>query len=50
MRAGSARGSTAAKGSARSNISKTTSGKAAGGVVKTIILPHEDVNRLASEA
>ena len=50
MSAGSARGGPQAKGSARSNISKTTTGKTAGGVVKTIVLPHEDVNRLSSEA
>ena len=36
--------------SARSGFSNASTVKSAGGVVKTIILPHEDINRLGSEA
>ena len=46
--AGSARSGTAAA-SARSGFSSSSTQKA-GGVVKTIVLPHEDINRLGTEA
>ena len=45
--AGSARGGTAT--SARSGFSSSSTQKP-GGVVKTIVLPHEDINRLGTEA
>jgi len=45
--AGSARNGAPAA-SSRSGISNASS--RAGGVVKTIVLPHEDINRLGSEA
>mgnify|MGYP007082947757 CR=1 FL=1 len=38
-----------AKTSARSGLSSASTAKT-GGVVKTIVLPHEDINRLGSEA
>lgn len=48
VRAGSAKGA-APQSSARSGFSSQTTNKT-GGVVKTIVLPHEDINRLSSEA
>ena len=41
----------AAKGSARSKLSSQASSRSkGGGVIKTIVLPHEDINRLGTEA
>ena len=43
------KGGAAPQSSSRSGISMSST-KKAGGVVKTIVLPHEDINRLGTEA